>query len=144
MAGKVYLAGPSRDLARVLPIAERLEAAGVTITHKWWVSVMEHGVGNDGELTAEAQRGFAAGDLQGINSADLVWALWPQSGSHGTAVELGYAIAKMGGGQGLMVVASGHTAKKSIFTALATCRAESDDAAFAAVMRLLAAKNGGK
>jgi nucleoside 2-deoxyribosyltransferase len=112
---RVYLAGPSRELDRVLPIVASLEQTpGVAIAYAWWRDVQAHGVGKDGELDAEAQRYFASADLRAIRKSDLIWLLWHEtSHSNGVPFELGYAL-----GMQKPAIVSGSKASECIFTAL--------------------------
>lgn len=131
---KVYLAGASSELPRVLKYAAELEKRGVTLTYPWWRDVQKHGPGNDGTLTREAQEQYARADLRGVEDADVVWALWPSGRSMGAPFEVGYATAI-----GQSVVATGERAHECIFLAMADYRDISDDLGLVEVMRLLGA-----
>lgn len=87
---KVYLAAPwvEKELARA--VAPVIEAAGHTITEKWWEHPEVEGYpiqGDDAELCEQAGK-----DLHGVLSADAVIVLNPRA-SEGKAVEQGIAIA---------------------------------------------------
>jgi nucleoside 2-deoxyribosyltransferase len=121
---RIYLAGPSAELPRVKHWAEALELHHLEITHRWWQSVEDPDMPHDSVLSAEQQLQYARADLRGIDCADVVWALWPteRGRSMGTAIEIGYALAK---GRPLFV--TGERALESIFGALAKCRSTSDE-----------------
>lgn len=134
---KVYLAGASSELPRVLKYVAELEQRGVTLSYPWWQAVQKHGPGNDGALSQDAQERYAKADLAGVLDADVVWALWPNARSMGAPFEVGYAIAN-----GLPVVATGERAHECIFLALATHRGASDEEGMAVVLRLLGSAHG--
>jgi nucleoside 2-deoxyribosyltransferase len=129
---QVYVAGSSHELDRVTRIADKLEALGVAISHRWWLA---SGVGNDGALDREAQASVASQCLAGVARADVCWLLWPRDVSHGTAVELGYAL---GLGHGYRpIVITGSRAHTCAFTSLATYRDVCDELGLVEVLRLL-------
>jgi len=129
---RVYLAGASRELDRVLPMVERLERSGLVVLHsRWWDAVQHHGVGKDGELTREQQAAHATADLEGVRDAELVWVLWPEARSVGAALEYGYALASR-----IHTVVTGPTAHECIFTAKANYRDADDWAGLHEVLRL--------
>lgn len=120
---RVYLAGASRELARVMPMVERLESSGlVTLTHRWFDAVASCGVGRDHELTREQAAQHAENDLAGVRTAEIFWCLWPQNQSIGFAIEFGTAMALR-----IPTVVTGPTAHACIFSALATYRDSSDE-----------------
>ena len=86
---KFYMAAPfncGRGLVR--HYSRLLEEAGHSITHKWWDV---ESPGDREEHTDEMMRGWAAGDLRGVGTADVLWVLAEKDGV-GTWVELGYAL----------------------------------------------------
>lgn len=96
---KVYLAGPSAELDRVRAAAEAIEAAGHTITEKWWLRVEEaasHGWATDADVPSDYMEYSAWRNAVGIQDANVVIALAKSSGgfSSGCAGEIGYAIAR--------------------------------------------------
>lgn len=133
----VYLAGPSRELARVQRYADALEQSGlVRLTYAWQEAVLRHGVGRDHELTLEQQREHALADLRGVCDAELVWALWPESVSAGVPLEFGFAMGLCRYySSSLCLVVSGAKASNCIFTSLAVYRDASDDLALVEVLR---------
>jgi hypothetical protein len=98
---RIYLACPfprAYDLARLY--MNRLREAGHTITRDW-VEVGEAARKANPEadargevgLSPEVQRELARGDLEGVRTADLFWALATDLGGTGMWIELGYAMA---------------------------------------------------
>jgi nucleoside 2-deoxyribosyltransferase len=83
----VYLAGPWADRAKMPAIATVFEAAGFTITHKWWLE--ETGQNPDPD---HGQR-CALNDLHGVCNADAVVVLNTLY-SEGKAVEQGLALGQ--------------------------------------------------
>ena len=131
---RIYLAGASRELDRVLPMVERLERSGLVVLHsRWWDAVQAHGVGNDHALTREQQAGYADADLEGVRDAELVWVLWPEARSVGAALEYGFALASC-----IHTVVTGPTAHECIFTAKANYRDADDWAGLHEVLRVAA------
>lgn len=89
---KIYVAGPwdFRDKAR--EAAEKFEAAGHDITHKWW----EHDAGVGGLADSAYHLKCAKDDVKGVLTADVFYMLSLQERgkeTSGKAVELGLAIA---------------------------------------------------
>ena len=85
---KVYVAAPWKHKDKMPDIAEKVEQAGHTITHKWWLS----------EDAPEAERGSkelrrqAERDVKGVKSADVVL-LINSAKSEGKSLEQGIAVA---------------------------------------------------
>jgi nucleoside 2-deoxyribosyltransferase len=99
---KIYCAAPWIHREAASTAASKLEAAGHTITHKWWV----HEGGNDGYYDDAADRevrlkGNAQDDFNGAASADVL-VLLSSAKSEGKATEQGVALAK-----GIPIVAVG-------------------------------------
>jgi hypothetical protein len=84
---KVYVASPWSDRNLAATFAERLEARGVEITHKWWLKE-----GDYEEITPEFARECAEKDFFGVYDADCLL-LINTSLSEGKAVEMGLALA---------------------------------------------------
>ena len=124
---RVYLAGPSSELPRVLRWAEALEGAGIELTHRWWEAVAQRGPGRDGELVLDEQVLHARADLDAIDMAQAAWILWPEVSSHGAAVELGYLLRRR---RWVPVIATGPRVHHCVFTALITSRSRHDDDGF--------------
>lgn len=132
MKCRVYLAGASRELPRVLRYVRLLEASGlVVLTYRWWDAVAAHGVDKDSELTKEEARRHASADLRGVESADVLWCLWPEVFSVAAPLELGYAL-----GRRTATVVSGAKSHECIFTALADYRDTSDDLGLIETLRI--------
>jgi nucleoside 2-deoxyribosyltransferase len=127
----VYLAGPVREMGRVLRQAERLMASpGVRIVDEWW---LRHD-GSDERYTIEQQRTITAITVSRIEGASVLWALWPETTSHGTAWEVGYFTRYSPHG---ILIITGRTASSCAFTARADLRDTSDDIGFHEVLRLV-------
>lgn len=91
---KIYLAGPSAELARVREAAALIEGAGHELTERWWEKVDDTGTCASDVDHNEDELYLAAKDNDdGIFSADGVIALCKTVGgiSPGTAHEVGYA-----------------------------------------------------
>jgi hypothetical protein len=126
----VYLAGPAREMGRVLRSAERLLATpGIRVVDEWW---LRHD-GQDERYTIDQQRTIAAIAVSRLDEANLLWALWPETASHGTAWEVGH-FSRFPHGR---LVITGRTASSCAFTARADFRDVSDDVGFHEVLRVL-------
>lgn len=90
---RVYVAGPSREMARCVAVVAAVRAAGHDITHDW-TEQMRASTQTDAEMATDELRPHLTADLDGIEAADALLLLLPQSGSasSGQCVELGYAI----------------------------------------------------
>lgn len=95
---RIYLAGPSAELARVRAVADALSADGHVITEPWWERVADaqaRGWATDRDVPlaylAESWRRNRAG----IESCALLIALCRSDGgmSQGVACEVAYALA---------------------------------------------------
>jgi hypothetical protein len=109
-----YLGGPSQQLGRVMLMARRLEDAGVQIPYKWWIGVIARGCTPDSSLSLHDQLQIAMTDWRHVREAQAVWLLWPDTVSHGTAAEFGYAC----GIDKEHVIVSGANAKACLFTSV--------------------------
>lgn len=85
---KIYLAGPWIHRGDMPAIASQLEAAGHTITHRWWnyEGEAEH------TLPASELARYAKLDVEGVKNCDIVFCI-NSAKSEGKAVEQGLAIA---------------------------------------------------
>jgi len=95
---RVYLAGPSAELPRVLDAMTLITAAGYSITEHWWARIQEasnNGWTHDSQVPDEYMRESARRNRRGIEMADVVIVLARESGgySSGAAGEIGYALA---------------------------------------------------
>jgi hypothetical protein len=94
MSLRIYLACPfprAFDLAR--PMMKKLRDAGHTITCDWTEGLVEdpsHVRKAETELSREEQAKYARADLEGVRTADLVWALATDLGGTGMWWECGY------------------------------------------------------
>ena len=124
---KVYVAGSSRDLARIKANMARLRQAGIEITHDW-VSLVENvGAANPHDASKAQRDAWALADLQGALDADLVWLCVGAEASWGAGFEIGFCLAYKRN-----VIASGPT-KNSIFFVY-TYEYKTDDEAFEAIL----------
>lgn len=86
---RIYIAGPWIERQNMPAIAARIEAAGHTITHKWWEAEdTKEGFEASHDILAQ-QAGW---DLNGVRDADLVFLVNSQK-SEGKSVEQGIALA---------------------------------------------------
>lgn len=85
---KIYIAAPWKHRGQVPGIAAKIEAAGHTITWRWWTieNVPES------ERTVENLRHQAINDVQGVKDADLVLLINSER-SEGKSLEQGIAVA---------------------------------------------------
>lgn len=89
---KIYVAGPWDFRNKAKEVADKFEAAGHEITHKWWL----HDAGVGGLADTEYHRQCAINDVNGVLNADVFYLLNLQERgkeTSGKAVELGLALA---------------------------------------------------
>jgi nucleoside 2-deoxyribosyltransferase len=105
----IYLAGPWAERELMPGYASKLEAAGHTITHKWWEVEVEVDEEQWRDPTMLQEQAFL--DVAGVVSADVVVLINSQK-SEGKAVEQGIAIA-----HGIPILAVGvrGTVSKNVF-----------------------------
>lgn len=122
---RVYVAGASSERFTVIrPTISRLRAVGCVVTHDWTTCP-----GFDRPSTEEEKRQWAAEDLQGVRSADLLWYMAPVDKSEGSHGELMAAIVL-----GKRTVVSGPWwAHGRIFPLLAGERYDDHEVAFMAI-----------
>jgi hypothetical protein len=138
----LYLAGSSRELTRVLKYVEKLERSGVvSLVGPWWEAVQAHGVGRDAELTRQHQHDHACEDLEGVRSARLFWALFPDGHSHECLFEMGFAVADKSSRR---LIVSGANVANCRFTTMSDFCTVSDDEAFETVLRMARERLGAK
>ncbi len=87
MSKRVYVAGPWVDREVTKLLADKVEALGHTITHKWWKYEGE----SQNDETKEFLLQCAVDDVQGVATADVVL-VNNTAKSEGKAVEQGMAI----------------------------------------------------
>lgn len=94
---RVYVSGPSREVARCREAVARLAEVGIEAIGTEWMDHVERvGVGQEHTLPEPAARLYARDDLAHVRSADLVVALGYGFGvgtSVGAAMEIGCALA---------------------------------------------------
>jgi hypothetical protein len=118
-------------MGRVLRQAERLKASpGIRLVDEWW---LRH-TGNDSRLTKEEQYAVATATAGFLELSHVLWALWPETVSHGTAWEVGYFRHLCPPNR---IVVTGRTSHECPFTAYADLRDTSDDIGFHEVLRIL-------
>ncbi len=119
---RIYVAGGSAErLTLARPWMLRLRESGLEISHDWTFS---EGYERHYSL-AERQRN-AYLDLQGVASADLLWALVPEErGNGGQPTEVGYAY-----GLNIPIVLSGSKVGRCIFDTVIYPRFEKHEDAF--------------
>lgn len=126
----VYLAGASREAARVGAIAKRLEASGmVVLAFDWW-STAPKWSGRDASYPRDDQAKYARAEIAAIRECSLFWLLYPDTQSVGCHVELGFALAER-----KHVVVSGARSSESTFTSLASFRDACDEVGMFEVIR---------
>lgn len=133
----VYVAGASREHERVRKWANALSLADhIALTLTWWEGA-EAWAGRDEVLPLHAQRPFAAKCEGAIRASRIFWMLWPETElTAGAFIELGYALStRFHAGRHFDVIISGLTCTRSIFTASADYRSDSDALAFDQVLR---------
>jgi hypothetical protein len=86
---KIYVAGASKDLARIDRIYKALREKGHTITCDWVSVVRAAGSANEGETLS--LRAAAEEDLRGVDRAEVFFFAGPAVGSCGAWFEFGYA-----------------------------------------------------
>lgn len=95
---KVYIAARFSRQHEVAACADSLEAAGITVTSRWFRGGHEWVGTPDEEIPVERNAQFAVEDLEDLNAADVLVCLTesPRSGPArgGRHVEFGYALAK--------------------------------------------------
>lgn len=72
---RIYIAASSRNHTGAAHFAGQAEAAGHTITHRWWLQVAaDHaaGIQHDHELSFDARRTVAYQDALGVLAADML------------------------------------------------------------------------
>lgn len=129
---RIYLCGSSRELERVRLYEEGLRGYRSIEVVSTWTQTAHEWAGKDARLTREEQEPHARQDLRELESADIVWCLWPTGPSYGAFVELGYAIALC-----KCLVISGPTCSESVFSALANYRDADDACAYREVLRIV-------
>lgn len=94
---QIYLAGPVKEVERVVAHAKELESIGHVLTQRWWDRVVEErqrGWMTDADVPFEYMRENAIANRLGLDRADVVIALARSQGgmSPGTAGEVAYAV----------------------------------------------------
>jgi hypothetical protein len=144
MSLRIYLACPfprAFDLAR--PMMKKLRDAGHSITCDWTEGLVEdpsHVRKAETELSVGEQRKLARADLEGVRTADLVWALATDLGGTGMWWEAGYCQAlidlewRPANHRVLQLVVSGPP--RTIFTSLSARTFVTHDEALAFILSL--------
>jgi nucleoside 2-deoxyribosyltransferase len=127
---KVYVAGSGAELERAAEVMRLLRLAGIEVVSTWVENIRKVGASNPEHLRAQ-HRGWADAQVAEVEACDLFLMLSPHGVSHGAFWELGYADCL-----DKVIVVSGATATRSVFTARATC-IDSDVDAIAVVARIV-------
>jgi hypothetical protein len=123
---RIYVAASSKELGRAKWAMDAVRKLGHDITHDWVQCVEEEGEANPASASYTQRANWAEDDLCGVQEADVLWLLMPESEGFGAAVELGYALSKP---YKRVVVSGCH--ERTIFTALANACYDNDGAALA-------------
>lgn len=132
---KIYVASAYTDHARASSAADRLRAAGHTITFDWMAIARQHP--DDSAVQDDYFRSRCAlEDLHGVREADCVLLLTPERRDQGCGcwIEMGYAL-----GHGIPVLLAGAQANRTIFACLDLCRRFATDKD--AIVHLLTSEN---
>jgi hypothetical protein len=94
MTVKIYIAGASKEPARVRAMMDAVKEFGLEITLDWLATIKAEGAANEG-LDDNKRRRYARADFDAVGNADWIWVLAPDltSSSAGCWAELGYAQA---------------------------------------------------
>ncbi len=117
MTKRVYVAASSNQLERAGAVMDALEARGYEIAHDWVKIIIERGAANPTDASEAQCALWAAEDLIGVRSADVLFLLMPAEGGLGAFWETGYAQAL-----GKPLVISG-AYERTIFSAGHACYA---------------------
>lgn len=116
---RVYLAGASVEAQRCQALGEWVRRFGGEIAVPWWDDVLASKV-HDRELSEEDRLRFAAKDLNGVHTSDLLWLVVPCDGhGRGAWVELGVALGLRAAGRSRPGVIVSGDCLSSIFTSFA-------------------------
>lgn len=137
---RVYVAASSAELSRAKEAMRQLRAAGHQVTQDWVAEIEAVGAANPTGAAKSKRVKWSASCLYGVEQADAIWLLMPETEGFGAAVELGYAIGERrfrmwedeDGDRKLRIVVSGPSHERSIFTAMADVAYPTDAAAFRA------------
>lgn len=123
---RVYVAGASKEPDRCRGAMKMIERLGGVITLDWLAAIELEGAANEG-LNDDKRKRYAVADLEGVESADLIWLLASPLATTGSWTELGAALIlrRLGLGAGTIVV-SGPARERSIFAALADFETDHD------------------
>lgn len=141
---KLYLAGSSKEAARVSAMGERIEALGVVVVGAWWRDNI-HGApeqwsGKDARLSIDVQRHIARGHQHYIDQADVFWLLFPSNGLRSTCFdELGFALARRALDR--KVIVTGEKSSDDSWSSLADYRDADDLCGLAEVARMAVARH---
>ena len=121
---KIYICGGSTELDEVASRIRQLRELGHTITYDWVTVVRANGgVGNPRSATYTQRLRWSDDNIQGVETANIVWAILPKQSSFGCAFEIGCAI-----GCSRPVIVSGDW-RATIFSSQALARFDEHDRA---------------
>jgi hypothetical protein len=129
MKKTIYVAGGSKEAAKVAAYIARLEAEGFEITYDWTQEVLKS-TKLDHELSLEERQAIARIDLTAVRVASIFWCLLPEQNSIGASIELGAALT-----YNIFTVVSGPH-ERSAMTSLATYSFQQHEEAFRFIVEL--------
>lgn len=138
---KVYIAGSSNEIGRVLRAVDACGVGGIEVTCTWpAVVAATPGGANPADATKVERCGWSNTDLLEVAAADLLWFLVPTAPNvtRGAWVEAGYAI-----GKDKLLVFSKENTKQSVFCALGDEFGD-DVAALVHILEILTARKAGR
>jgi nucleoside 2-deoxyribosyltransferase len=111
---RVYVAASSAELERAAQAMDLVEGAGHELTHDWVSVVIERGDANPVDAPEGQRMAWAEADLEGVEEADVVWLLMPNTGGLGAFWECGYAHAL---GKRIVISGAVDRQRRTIFAA---------------------------
>jgi ribosomal protein S27AE len=134
---RIYVAGASKEPARVRAAMGAVVLLGWTLTLDWLAVIESVGAANEG-LTDKQRRHHAREDLAAVDSAHVVWVLAPEGPSTGAWCELQRAIdlREFRPERSPSLIVSGPGRARCIFASLADLETDSDLDALAHISRL--------
>lgn len=128
----LYIAGSSTEIERAKAAAEMVAQhnrlyphAQIHITNTWWTTIENRGDANPVDAPFHERMKYAADDLDGVQTCDMLWLLLPPVGTQsiGAYWEAGFADALR-----KEILISGTTHERSIFTTRGACFNEDQSA----------------
>ncbi len=146
-AKRVYIAGGSTERIDVgQKWIQLARDAGIEIAFDWTVCDSYDPDWLDGWLDKnvhQAWQGVAKRDFEAVMAADVVWILVPEKLSEGAATELGIALAARAlSGHRMLLVTSGKSVHRNLFSRLANAQFDNHGSAFDYVRGLCGLRDG--